>query len=98
MRPDSGLRTARWFSIEATPDWAQWVVSKEVGSGSWHSCVELLGTIISLMVFCPAGKRSVILGGCITGGTDNLCNACAVAKLSSTKWPLTIGCLNYQSR
>ncbi len=70
MRPDPGLMTARWFAIEATPDWAQWVVAKKSDPGRVIAALELLGTNISLMVFCPAGKRSGALGGSITGGTD----------------------------
>ena len=81
-------KEARWFYIELTREEAPWVFSKENDPGRVIAALELLGTLLSIILF-DIKATSLLQGGCsVTGLTDNQGNGYAVAKGMSTKFPL----------
>ena len=85
-------RRARWFKMELTRSSAPWAYSRGEPYRSIAS-LELLGTLVSTMLLLD-GEEDVsdnIPRGTLSAGalTDNLGNRFSVAKLLSTKWPLT---------
>jgi hypothetical protein len=86
----SSTRSAAWYSLEVTREWAPWVWAKASDPGRVIAALELLGTIVSIMVFCPMDSAGMEFEGCLTGATDNQGNMFATQRFLSTKWPLTV--------
>ena len=80
---------ARWFAIEIIREDFPWVFAKSNDPGRVIAALELLGTILSLIVFDIRPGVLTECGCSVTGATDNLGNSFAVSKMLSTKWPLT---------
>ena len=81
-------KECRWFYLELLKEEADWVFSKENDPGRVIAALELLGTLLSLILF-DIRADSLRSGGCsVTGMTDNLGNSFAVSKGMSTKFPL----------
>ncbi len=84
---------ARWYSVRVEPSWAPWVFAKSGDPGRVIAARELLSIILlSIMLLgdgwpaCAGAGANTSLGG----STDNQGNTYAVAKLLSSKWPLTV--------
>ena len=75
--------------MEVTPDWASWINWKGDPQRVIAS-LELLGTLVSIMVFSIGAGEEIFRAGTLSGSTDNRGNTFATAKLMSTKYPLTI--------
>ena len=80
---------ARWFSTEVKPEDAEWINWKGDPQRVIAS-LELLGTIVSIMLFGDSGDKEVYRAGVLSGSTDNQGNTFATSKMMSTKFPLTI--------
>ena len=81
-------KEARWFYLELKREEAPWVFSKEGDPGRVIAALELLGTLLSIVLF-DIRSGTMLRGGCsVTGLTDNLGNSHAVSKGMSTKFPL----------
>ena len=91
-----------WFAFELVRPAFPWAWGKDGNPKRVISSLELLGTIIGLKLFGPAGEvarrapggpavRRPGEGRCgATGATDNQGNSYAVAKAMSTKWPSAV--------
>lgn len=87
-RGGKSTQEARWFYLELTREEAPWVFAKEGDPGRVIAALELLGTILSIILF-DIRSGTMLKGGCsVTGLTDNLGNSHAVSKGMSTKFPL----------
>ena len=80
---------ARWFFVRVEESWAPWAFAKKSDPQRVIATLELLGTLLSIMLFGSHWSGALKAAGVITGATDNLGNTYAVSKLMSTKWPLT---------
>ena len=81
-------KESRWFYLELNKEEAPWVFSKEGDPGRVIASLELLGTLLSIIVF-DIRSHTALRGGCsVTGLTDNLGNSHALIKGMSTKFPL----------
>jgi hypothetical protein len=74
--------------MELTKEEAPWVFAKENDPGRVIAALELLGTLLSVILF-DIKSNTMLRGGCsVTGLTDNLGNSHALVKGLSTKFPL----------
>ena len=80
---------ARWFFVRVEESWAPWAFAKNKDPQRVIATLELLGTLLCIMVFGSRWSAGLLAAGVVTGSTDNQGNTYAVAKLLSTKWPLT---------
>ena len=80
---------ARWFAAEITEEDFPWVFAKSNDPGRVIAALELLGSILSIIIFDIRPQEFTRCSCSITGATDNLGNSFAVSKMLSTKWPLT---------
>ena len=88
--PSGAARDARWFAAELDRKCCPWVWAKAREPNRVIAALELLGTLLCLKCFTcdrPELSRGEIR---ISGKTDNRGNSFAVAKMMSTKWPLTV--------
>ena len=82
-------KRCRWFSVEVTSDWAGWINWKGDPQRVIAS-LELLGTLVSIILFSVGAGEEIFRAGTLSGSTDNQGNTFATAKLMSTKFPLTV--------
>ena len=85
----SDPKRARWWYLEVTKEEFPWAYAKENDPNRVIATLELLGTILSLMIF-DYSEETLKKGRCtITGETDNQGITLAMRKFMSTKWPLS---------
>ena len=67
-----------------------WVYAKQGDPNRVIAALELMGTIMSVMLFGKLLGPRVLAQGVLTASTDNQGNSFAVKKFMSSKWPLTV--------
>ena len=82
-------KKCRWFAAEVTGQWASWIYCKKDPQRVIAS-LELLGTLVSVMLFSDSLNSDTPMGATLSGSTDNQGNSLATAKMMSTKYPLTV--------
>ena len=82
-------KKAAWWYLEVLEDDFPWAFAKANDPNRVIATLELLGTVISIMVF-NYSESSLKRSNCtITGETDNQGISLAMRKFMSTKWPLS---------
>lgn len=79
---------ARWYSLKILESDAPWVFLKK-DPQRIIAALELLGTLVSIILFDPDYKMGGPSHCVLSGKTDNRGNSFIVRKLASTKWPIT---------
>lgn len=84
-------RKARWFALEVEETWCPWIFCKKKDPNRVIAALELLGTLVAVMLFGDDWPKH-LKANCLVGSarTDNQGNSFAVAKLMSTRFPLTL--------
>jgi hypothetical protein len=80
--------TARWFATEVLPSWALWAFCKQRDPQRTIAALELLGTLLSVMLFSDRWPKDATGHCALTGSSDNLGNTYIVSKMMSTKFPV----------
>ena len=80
---------AKWFAMEIKQDEAPWAFAKAADPQRVIAALELLATMVAMVLFDPLQEKGGKTCCGMTSSTDNRGNTYIVAKLASTKWPIT---------
>ena len=86
--PSGDTMQAKWYSLQILESDAPWVFLKK-DPQRVIAALELLGTLVSIILFDPDFRMGGPSHCVLSGKTDNRGNSFIVRKLASTKWPIT---------
>ena len=85
----TGTKEARWWYLEITKSDFEWAFAKENDPQRVIATLELLGTLLSIILFNYKSSDMWASSCTISADTDNQGVSLAMHKFMSTKWPLT---------
>jgi hypothetical protein len=88
-RNGTPTKSARWWFLKVEPDVFPWAFAKNNDPQRVIATLELLGTLLSIIIFNYESKDFWTSSCTISADTDNQGVSLAMHKFMSTKWPLT---------